>query len=320
MTMIYANPNMLLNMAKADAYAAGFEFVKVDDYAEFLRQYHTLENYIPHPSGYLSAGVYTDDTQMSVAMSEVLMDDKFLSSFYIGAKPSPQELCAEAFVRVFKRDPRHGYTNAFYQILTECQTGADLLAKVRGDSVKNGACMRAVPLGVLEEPILTLFAELQAQTTHNTEIGRLSSSLIAQLSSMAMYTDHPFAEFSWRMHYPLRYPNEQMPYTYHEFGEMLEKPWEGPVPAEGIATVHAVYTLLATCNTLKEVLDGAIRFGGDTDSVAAIAVGIASARMPDDLPPFLEEQFEVGGEYGVEYLKQLGSNLMYHYREGWLGR
>jgi hypothetical protein len=82
------------------------------------------------------------------------------------------------------------------------------------------------------------------------------------------------------------------------------------VPCEGIATVRAVYSLLRNSETLSQVLDGAVRFGGDTDSVAAIALGIASSRLPDDLPLFLETDLEPGGKFGVEYLKALGARLM----------
>jgi ADP-ribosylglycohydrolase len=56
-------------------------------------------------------------------------------------------------------------------------------------------------------------------------------------------------------------------------------------------------------------------WGGDTDSVAAIAWGIASARYPDEvLPQFLEIDFEAGrGNYGAQFLKDLGEQLMCKY-------
>lgn len=54
-----------------------------------------------------------------------------------------------------------------------------------------------------------------------------------------------------------------------------------------------------------------IDWGGDTDSVAAIAWGIASCRFPDEvLPEFLARDLEPGGAFGVGFLRGLGERLM----------
>jgi ADP-ribosylglycohydrolase len=76
-------------------------------------------------------------------------------------------------------------------------------------------------------------------------------------------------------------------------------------------TAHAVHTLLTSQASLLEILTQTLMWGGDTDSVASIAWGIASARYGNEiLPEFFERDLEVGRPYGVSYLKSLGTQLM----------
>lgn len=61
---------MLIEIAIGDAYGAGFEYVK----DEVVRASNTLQGYIQHPRHGLQAGQYTDDTQMSLALAEALVE------------------------------------------------------------------------------------------------------------------------------------------------------------------------------------------------------------------------------------------------------
>jgi ADP-ribosylglycohydrolase len=83
--------SMLLEIAIGDAYGAGFEFSA----REKIVHGNTLARYLPHDLG-IEAGHYTDDTQMSIAVSETLL----------GASELTSDAFADAFVRCFKRDPR----------------------------------------------------------------------------------------------------------------------------------------------------------------------------------------------------------------------
>ena len=59
------------------------------------------------------------------------------------------------------------------------------------------------------------------------------------------------------------------------------------------------------------MLDQAVRFGGDTDTVAAIALGVGSC-CPDvqnDLPQRLVMGLEAG-TYGREFLRDLDGRLL----------
>ena len=81
----------------------------------------------------------------------------------------------------------------------------------------------------------------------------------------------------------------------------------------GLLTAHAVHTLLVKQTSLMSILKQIIEWGGDTDTVGAIAWGIASTRYQDEkVPAFLEDELEVHGnlKYGAAYLKTLGKDLM----------
>lgn len=104
---------------------------------------------------------------------------------------------------------------------------------------------------------------------------------------------------------------------YDSFMEVLNtwRPGDAVTgPRVGIRTALAVEKLLTDQNSeavgLMGILQKVIEWGGDTDSVAAIAWGIASTRMTEDVPEFLERDLEPGGKFGAAYLKELGAKLM----------
>src|SRR5215471_10980801 len=149
---------MLVELAIGDAYAAAFEFVDRD-----LTSAHQLGEYARHPRHQREPGRYTDDTQMSIAVAELI----------VSGAPFTRENLADCFVQAFKRDPRTGYAGGFYEFLTSVKDGADFLARIRPTSDKNGGAMRAAPVGVftrIEEVVDK--AALQARLTHDTDEGR----------------------------------------------------------------------------------------------------------------------------------------------------
>lgn len=318
--MIHPNPDMLLYIAIGDAAAAAVEYVDPIVYRQLIENVLRLDAYYPHPTHLkLKPGMYTDDAQMSISVAEVLIELQALLKLHAlqnipenwvnlvdALKININELertFAAAWVRGFWRDPRDGYARGFQLFLESVKTVAEFLSKIRPDSEKNGACMRVVPVGVLPNIELVLMvAAVQARTTHNTPIGIFSAQAIALMSHFALYRDDPFDRLQDFLEIHL--PNSIM---LHQMN--LHRRWHGPVKSPATNTVHAVFDLLTHSSTLSEVLRGAIQFGGDTDSVAAIALGIASTRMPNDLPQVLFDKLE-NEPYGRDYLKTLGKQLM----------
>ena len=122
-------------------YGAGFE------YNTNAQPFNTLENYIAHTKHGLFAGQYTDDTQMSLAIAEAIVEDD---------EWTPLSL-AQRFCDVFHRDVRPGYAGGFYKFLAEHTDGSDF-RDIRPDSDKSGGAMR-LHLLVCFQTFMRLFCE-----------------------------------------------------------------------------------------------------------------------------------------------------------------
>src|SRR3989344_3663878 len=134
--MRYSNPNMLVYIAMADAYA-----VAVEHNRTLEEKCLEFKEYLAHPKHGLPASSYTDDTEMSVGNTQVLLRYD---------EPFNQLMFADGYVTEFQRGGRRkGYSRGFQGVLEQARTGKELLALIDPISVKNGAAMRAVPIGVL---------------------------------------------------------------------------------------------------------------------------------------------------------------------------
>ena len=272
---------MLVEIAIGDAYGAGFEFSS----REKIERSNTLAAYVEHELG-IPAGSYTDDTQMSIAVSEVLLTDT----------PSTTTF-ADAFVACYRRDPRGGYAKGLQALLEECPDGASLRARIRPESRRNGAAMRSVPLGLIpKKDLLFVVAEEQAAVTHNTVDGILSSRVVAYMSHMLLYEEASLSSLPERVH--------------RETGFELQSNWDQEVECDAIQTLHAVNTTLLRNRRMSDLLVDCVNFGGDVDSVAAIAMGLASlsSEYVADVPKVLREGLE-DGPYGTAFLRKLEDAL-----------
>jgi ADP-ribosylglycohydrolase len=308
---------MLLRIAQGDAYGMATEYIELPRDRLVQERALAFERYVKHPRHDVLAGKYTDDTQMSIAVAEVLLDEtsarlrarskQDTSREATSARLDPPTLTrelADAFVRCFQRDPRKGYSRGFQAFLESVKDASDFRRRVRNDSDKNGAAMRSVPIGVLHDPALVKrVAEVQAKITHDTPGGVLSSQAVALMSHFALHMDEPLSALpAWL--------DRELPAHL--------APWDGaPVigPGVGMNTARAVLTLVSQEESLLGIARRAIAWGGDTDSVLAIAWGVASARMREDLPEFFERGLE-DGPYGRTFLRELGARLATAYARG----
>lgn len=290
------NPNMLLRIAQGDAYCMATEYIKLPRNQGVHDAALAFTRYLEHPTHGLRPGQYTDDTQMSIAVAETLL-----------AGDLSREAFADSFVRCYKRDRRDGYARNFQQFLDTVNTGGEFLSKIHPASDKNGAAMRSVPLGVLRTPEEVMrVAELQAKITHDTPGGILSSQIVALLSHFALYSSSPMEPGP-----VAAFLSIMLPAKLPQVATLLPR-WEGPVvgPDVGMNTARAVFDLVTSGLSLMDILRQTIEWGGDTDSVAAIAWGIASTRSDEPIPEFFERGLEPGRKFGATFLRDLGKKLM----------
>ena len=276
---------MLLEIAVGDAYGAGFEFSSRDK----IHRHNDLNQYVGHDLGF-SAGHYTDDTQMSIAVAEVLLEN--------GENNRPtRETFAHAFIRCYKRDPRPGYAKGLQSLLDECRDGADLLHKIRPESRRNGAAMRSVPVGLLPDiDQVKQVSRAHAIITHDTDEGVLSAQIVALMAHVLLYEQMAFVDVA--------------AFIQSQTGFVLANDWNREVECDALQTLHAVHTVLLRHRRLSELLVAAVDFGGDTDSVAAITSGLASLSREyiNDIPIRLIETLE-SGPYGRSFLEAMDARL-----------
>ncbi|MGN2634765.1 ADP-ribosylglycohydrolase family protein [Nocardia takedensis] len=279
---------MLVEAAVGDAYGAGFEYAD----PAFVTAHNTLAGYVQHPThlGVLP-GRYTDDTQMSLAVAELL----------VSGEPWDRAHLAEHFVRAYHRDPRDGYARRFQEFLDTVHTGAELLAGIRPASDKSGAAMRSGPIGLLPTVEEVLWhAREQARVTHDTADGIAA----AQAAALAVHYCH-------RRLGPVP---KVAGWIAGHLGPQWSQPWRGTVGSKGWMSVRAALTSLASSDSVADILRHAVAWTGDVDTVATIALAAAS-RSPDltqDLPPVLFDTLE-NGPYGHDHLRDLDSRLLARY-------
>lgn len=279
---------MLVNIAIGDAYGSGFEFKP----AEFVECHNTAElPYLPHSLSTRGPGNYTDDTQMSLAIAEHIIE---------GGKWT-QKAVAQRFIDTFRRDPRDTYAKHFNEFLKTVKNGEDFMKRIRNDSMRSGAAMRSLPLGVIPSlEALKTAALIQASVTHNTHEGRDSSYAVALIGHYLYYAKGPIKELA-------DFLKSYIP------GYAWELPWIGRVPSEGIPCVRAALTVLTgEILNVGEVLRKSIAFTGDTDTVGAIALGAAMLdreRASWEIPPHLLEGLE-DLRYGKTHLRITERKLM----------
>jgi len=302
------NPNtaLLLYIAIADAYAMATEYVDKSRNADHFRETLRFMRYVKHPTHQERPGMYTDDTEMSCANAHVLI-----------AHPPPYEPIefAQAWIDEFNRGGRRkGYARKFQEFLEGVRDGEDFLARIRNDSDKNGACMRAVPIGVLPKVQDVLeAATLQARITHDTPAALFSARAVALMAHYALH--QKVRDFGGLM----GFMRKSLPEEDRGHLPIMLEQCNGPV-AKGahpvsVVTVQAVYQTLMTEFSLLDMLEEAIILGGDTDSVAAITWGVASTlHREENLPAFMTRDLENGDQRtGSGYLRDLSFRLMQAY-------
>ena len=275
---------MLLELAIGDAYGAGFEYAN-----EMVERYNTLERYVQHPrhTGTFP-GQYTDDTQMSIAIAELMLSEKPWTPFTI----------VDLFLAAFKRDPREGYARGFHQFLTEVNDTQEFLDRIRPESDKSGAAMRVIPIGIY--PTVAQVIERctqQARITHDTPDG-IDAANAAALSA------HYFL-------YDLGSKDQLKDFLMtHTPPRIWEYPMPSKVKAKGWMSVRAAVTAIMRNDDLAALLQDCVNFRGDVDTVATIALGAASASREYDhnLPEILIEMLE-NGPFGRDYLMELDAKL-----------
>ena len=278
---------MLVQGAVGDAFGAGFEYVRED---AFRAQARSMK-YMQHPRHLgLKPGMYTDDIQMSLALAEHMVENR----------PWTREAVAESFVSTFHRDPRDGYARGFQKFLESVHSGEEFLERIKPHSDKSGAAMRAAPLGWIDDvDLLKERCELQARLTHDTPDGVAAALAVSLTAHFFIYHyDEPMGD-------AFVFLEKHIP-GYDFRGEV-----RGPVGPKGLQIVQAALFHVHDNEFVEPLLLSIMEEGGDTDTVACIAMSLAAHCL--DYDPTIPEELYFGlenGPYGRDYLQKIDAVLV----------
>lgn len=303
---------MFVEMAIGDAYGVRFEGCDADYTARQNNLTYRPDPKIllEHPEDTMMTlvypGRYTDDTQMSLAIAEAMLDDN---------EPWTKESLAERFVQVFRRDERRGYTTYFLNVLMNSTNGKEMLSRINGKSTKSGAFMRAAPLGLYERfDMLLDRAQMQAMVTHDSEAGKGSAIGAAMMVHYFYHDLGPKHELSGWMRDRYFGDTIMTPHPVDLDGEkvMCWSPRDKRrVRVHGWDCLHAAIYAVEESETLSDVLKVCATYGGDVDTVSAVAMAAASwsREIEQTIPRVLCEELE-NGKYGRGYLEDLDRRLV----------
>jgi ADP-ribosylglycohydrolase len=281
---------MLLEIAIADAYGVGFEYRP----QKFVRENNHLDRYYPHEKYASLNGCYSDDTQMSLGIAELMLKND----------PWEGQIIADYFVETFQRDPRDGYLKKFHAVLSASSDGKDLLSKLVPTSDRSGAAMRSGIIGLYSNTENVVRKTLsQARLTHNTKAGKAAAVAAALLTHYFVYQKGGKADVG-------SYVSEVLA------SSKWSEDWSGEVGEKGWMSVRAAITAIKQSSSQSELLKACIAFTGDVDTVAAIAFSAAyfCREIERDLPDWMYEDLE-NGKYGRDYLISVDKRLAAKFEE-----
>ena len=286
--MVVAMPRQLQLLtftAIGDAYGVCFEYAP----REIIRTRNNLIGYFRHHKYQTGAGRYSDDTQMSIAVAEALLK--------LGDAASVHDF-TESFVVAFQRDPREGYAGHFHEFLQTVTDADDFLARICNNSDKSGGAMRAGACGLLRDvEVVKSIAARQASVTHDTPDGIAAAQAAGLMVHYLLYRLGPRRDLPDFI-------------DTHVRGYGWSRAHKGSVGAKGCDSVRAAITALVRSQSVADLLVECVNFGGDVDTVAAIAM--AAAACADDIVPNIPETLWNGlenGRFGRDRLIELDRDL-----------
>lgn len=252
---------------------------------------------------------YTDDTQMTIGISQTLIELGALEKHYL----------AQKFAQNYH--PDRGYGQGARRIINAIGFGEDweqIAATIfQGQgSLGNGAAMRVAPVGLFFAPDLNRVlqqAEVSASPTHCHEIG-IDSARIMAAATMFAAASHRFAfdrerflksllkvaqteEFQWQIGHALKLPPLA---SLRCFGNSLQA---------HRSVMTSIMCFVDAPDSYPQAISRAIGQGDDVDTLAAMAGALSGARLGlKAIPPHLLDCLE-DEHQGRAFLLELAAQL-----------
>ena len=255
----------------------------------------------------LGRGTYTDDTQMTIALAESLLERGGLDA----------RALAQAFADA--HDPRRGYGAGTTEVLRRVRAGVHPHAAAESlfggaGSQGNGAAMRIAPVAVRyadDPPALATAVRASARVTHAHPLA-IDAALAQAAAIAAALNGRPPLEGALSA--------VQTPELKRRLRRALRLV-DGPLdPAEvaaalgsrptGHQSVPAAIYSAAVHESVEHAIAFAVRCGGDTDTLGAMAGAIAAARTGASAIPWGWLDALEDGPKGRSHVERLADRLV----------
>lgn len=267
---------LLINIAVGDAFGFMFEGKSHEYCRDNMHKSYGEDRKI----------VYSDDTQMSLAIAEHM----------INQKDFPDRIShnhyALHFLEAYQRDPRAGYSRRV-KSLVESETAQYFVDRAMEMPARNsnGCVMRIVPLGLYPTVEQVKKATIINVTLTHASLECIQASLAVSLTAHYLY--HDYTKEKDYDDFMLEHLGN---FSHHEYNG-------SEIPCDAMTTALFCIQKIREHTNFRDLLFSCIETGGDVDSTAAVCMGLASLdrRYMNNLSPSLYENLE-NGPYGSDYL------------------
>lgn len=253
-----------LGLAVGDALGATTEFMTP---AEIAEQHGTHRHVVGGGWLRLEAGRVTDDTEMSLALGQSILECQGV----VGSE------VAKVFSEWMRTKPVD-IGNTVRRGVVHFRTTGEYQVKVNEFDAGNGACMRCLPIALLHchpnGDALHRDARIQAHTTHNNPISDMGTAAVLDMLVLALNgsgkTDlKGRADKLVQQHGAFRFDKRQMD---NPSGWIVE-------------TLQAVFQAFFAHEGFEDILVDVVNRGGDADTTGAIAGMLSGALYgPEAIP------------------------------------
>lgn len=261
---------------------------------------------------HLKPGQFTDDTQMSLALADAILEKKFY-------EPS---IAAKKYLAWFTSGDCRGIGNNTRLAMQNLAQGKEWSASGIEQAQGNGTAMRAAPIGAHQNRgterlrAAAHWARIDAAITHKSDEAKEGSAAMAvavsHLCSGGRKTDLLTTVLQQIEKTRLRFAIEDVYRAIRRgdtIGEFLKtREWLlAGVSPHVVQSVPAAFTVFLYSENFSDTVMNAIRMGGDTDSVAAMAGALAGSHYGiEGIPQSLLAPLERAADIRAIEMKLLG--------------
>lgn len=244
-----------LGFACGDALGATVEFMSPK---QIQKRYGVHRDIIGGGWLALDAGQVTDDTQMSLAVGQAIIDHQGWNI----------QAVADNFVAWLESDPPD-IGNTCRRGITRYRDNGELFGLPRDDDAGNGACMRNLPvvLSTLNRPdCFNEWSLQQSHITHNHPLSDAATLTLGRIVNLLLNQQDMDA---------CKQEAEQL---IRQYGEFAYSPYPGKASAYIVDTVQTVLHYFFNTDSFESCLIATVNQGADADTTGALAGMLAGAK------------------------------------------